>query len=443
MRIAIVGGGISGLSAAWLLARGHEVSLFEHADYLGGHANTMDIDLGGQPLSVDTGFIVYNERNYPNLAKLYAALGIETVASDMSFSFSLDGGKFEYGGSARGLFAQPTNIIRPTFWRLLNDIKRFYAEAPRLAGRDDLDRLTLGELLSEGGYSDVFARRHLLPMAAAIWSSKLDDILALPAHTFVQFFENHGLFAMADRPQWRSVLGGSRRYIDALSASFRDRVHLTTPVVAVRRTQDGVILRDVTGTERPFDQLVLATHADQALAILGQDASDQERRILGAFQYQRNRAVLHGDRTLMPRRRRAWSSWNYLATDDGSTTRHPTVTYWMNRLQQLDTKQDVFVTLNPLHEPAQDLTHKEIIYHHPQFDRAALDAQEQLPTIQGLDRAWFCGSYCGYGFHEDGLQAGITVADALGQPAPWADQVTPKSPAWRAVVPATPAVAAE
>ncbi len=443
MKIAVVGGGISGLGAAWLLARQFEVSVFEAANQLGGHSNTAEIQLDGRPVQVDTGFIVYNEYNYPNLTRLFDALGVETVASDMSFSVSLGAGAFEYAGDALGFFAQPSNLMRPDFWRLFRDLLRFYREAPQLADRHDLDRLTLGELLTEGGYSDLFARRHILPMAAAIWSSTLDDILAYPARTFVQFFENHGLFSLGERPQWRSVLGGSRRYVEALSASFWERVHLATPIVFVRRTPAGVVLRDASGQEYRFDQLILATHADQALAILGQDATAEERTVLGAFRYQVNRAVLHRDPALMPRRRRVWASWNYLGDGDADAAGRISLSYWMNRLQQLETRRDIFVTLNPERESASHLTHGEFTYRHPQFDRRALDAQDRLPEIQGLDRVWFCGSYCGYGFHEDGLQAGFAVAAALGAPAPWASQVTPMSPAWRAVAPAVPAMAAE
>jgi predicted NAD/FAD-binding protein len=440
MKIAVVGGGISGLGAAWLLARQHDVTLYEADARLGGHSNTVDLALDGRQVAVDTGFIVYNEHTYPNLIRLFAALGVETVDSDMSFSVSLGAGAFEYAGDALGFFAQPANLMRPDFWRLFRDLLRFYREAPQLAGRQDLNQLTLGQLLSEGGYSDIFARRHILPMAAAIWSSTLDEILAFPAQTFIRFFENHGLFSLGERPRWRTVLGGSQRYVEAIYACFPDRVRLTTPVVAVRRGPDGVHVRDAAGQERRFDQLVLATHADQALAILGKDSTAEERRVLGAFRYSENRAVLHRDPALMPRRRRVWASWNYLG--DGAA--EPIyLTYWMNRLQRLETKQNVFVTLNPSCEPARHLTHGEFTYHHPQFDRRALGAQERLSDIQGLQRVWFCGSYCGYGFHEDGLQAGFAVAAALGTPAPWASEVTPMSPAWRAVAAAVPAVAAE
>ncbi len=443
MKIAVVGGGISGLATAWLLAREHDVSVFEAGEYLGGHSNTVDIDVFGRRIPVDTGFIVYNEHNYPNLTRLFAALNVQTVPSDMSFSVSLGEGGFEYFGSAPGLFAQPSNLMRPVFWRMIRDLLRFYRNAPEIGARLDLERITLGDLLAEGGYSDVFARRHLLPMAAAIWSSKMDDILSFPAHTFVRFFENHGLFSLGARPQWRSVLGGSRRYVEALSARFRERIHLSTPIKTVKRTPAGVILRDAAGHEHRFDQVVIAAHADQALAMLGPDASFDERRILGAFRYEENRAILHRDPSLMPRRRRVWASWNYLAEGDAETTRRVAVSYWMNRLQRLDTEEPVFVTLNPLHDPTPHLTHGEFTYFHPQFDQAALGAQYQLPSIQGLDRVWYCGSYCGYGFHEDGLQAGFAVAAALGQPAPWADEVTPMSPAWQTAAPSVPALAAE
>ncbi len=443
MKIAVIGGGITGLSAAWLLCRQHDVSLYESAERLGGHANTVDVDIGGERIPVDAGFIVYNEHNYPHLTKLFAALDVATVASDMSFAISLNRGRFEYAGSSRGLFAQPRNVLRPSFWRLIADLLRFYRDAPGFADRDDLDDLTLGDLLAQGGYSDLLARRHILPMAAAIWSSKLSDVLDFPARTFVQFFENHGLFRLGERPQWRSVLGGSRRYVDALAAPFRHKVHLATPVATLRRTPAGVIVRAKTGHEQRFDEVVVAAHADQALAMLGENASNAERQILSAFRYQENHAVMHSDTALMPRRRHAWASWNYMSDGCLDDLDQVSVSYWMNRLQQLRTDRDIFVTLNPERLPSRDLTHASFTYHHPQFDKAALDAQHELPAIQGYDRLWFCGSYCGYGFHEDGLQAGIAVAEALGATPPWAHEVTPMSPAWRAVMPTTPAMAAE
>ncbi|MEM7226045.1 MAG: FAD-dependent oxidoreductase [Pseudomonadota bacterium] len=439
----MIGGGISGLGAAWSLAQRHDVSLFEAAPRLGGHSNTVEVHLDGEPVPVDTGFIVYNEPNYPNLTQLFAALDVETVASDMSFSVSMDRGAFEYFGSGPGLLIQPSNLLRPGYWRLMHEMLRFYRAAPNFAERYDLARMSLGQLLSETGHSDDFARRHLLPIAAAIWSSTMDDILAYPASSFVTFFRNHGLFNLGARPQWRSVLGGSRQYVNAISARLRDRVHTGRAIAALRRTPNGVILRDSGGQEQRYDQLVIASHADQALTMLGGGASETERQVLGAFRYRTNRAVLHRDRTLMPRRRRAWASWNYIAEGQTDDTRHVCVSYWMNRLQRLRTRQDIFTTLNPYREPAPHLIHGEYLYDHPQYDQAALQAQERIPEIQGLDRVWFCGSYCGYGFHEDGLQAGLAVAAALGAPAPWANRIKPMSPAWRTATPIASVMAAE
>ncbi len=443
MKIAIVGSGISGLSAAWMLARKHEVTLYEAADRLGGHANTVDIELDGCKTPVDTGFIVYNEHNYPNLTRLFDALGVLTDASDMSFAVSLGAGRYEYFGSLPGFFAQPANLFRPGHWRMLRDLVRFYREAPTLLSQSPHREPSLGEVLAKGGYSEAFASNHLLPMVSAIWSSSLDRVLDFPARTFVSFFVNHGLFSLGERPQWRTVDGGSRAYVRRLAEPFRHRVRLAAPVMSLRRTPAGIVLRDGGGHEDCFDQIVLATHGDQALAILGAAATQEERRILGAFRYQTNRAILHRDQRLMPRRRRVWASWNYLAETGAGATRAVAVSYWMNRLQKLDSDQQVFVTLNPIREPAAELTHAAFQYDHPQFDEAALAAQRELPQIQGLDRVWFCGSYLGYGFHEDGAQAGLAVAAALGAPAPWAASIVPMSPAAEAATPAVPAMAAE
>jgi predicted NAD/FAD-binding protein len=443
MKIAVIGSGIAGLGAAWALGRRHDVTLLEAQDRLGGHANTVDLHLGQKVVPVDTGFIVYNERNYPNLTQLFHKLGVETAKSDMSFSISLEAGKLEYAGSIGGLFAQPTNVFRPSFWRLLRELFRFYREAHRFGTREDLLGLTLGKFLSDAGYSDAFARRHILPMAAAIWSAPFDEIMAFPAKSFVHFFENHGLFEIRKRPQWRSVLGGSRRYVEALKGSFQGRILLSTPISAVTRTPAGVLIRSADGVDRRFDQLVIATHADQALEILGHGASGAEREILSAFRYQRNRAVLHSDAALMPRRRAAWASWNYHTGDENEAGGDTSVTYWMNRLQSLNTLQNVFVTLNPINQPTQHHAHRTFIYDHPLFDHSALTAQARLPEIQGSNRVWYCGSYCGYGFHEDGLQAGLSVAAALGAQAPWAERIEPMSPAHHAVTPFGANLAAE
>ncbi|GAB4366313.1 MAG: NAD/FAD-binding protein [Kiloniellaceae bacterium] len=438
-----MGAGIAGLGAAWALAGRHRITVYEEADYLGGHANTRAVTVDGRCLPVDTGFIVYNETNYPQLTKLFDHVGVASEASDMSFAVSLDDGALEYEGSARGLLVQPGNLLRPSHLLMLRDLLRFYRNAPALLDDPAAGEPSLGEFLAAGGYSRAFAEQHILPMGAAIWSSTLERMRDFPARSFVRFFVNHRLFDLGQRPRWRTVSGGSREYVRRLSASFANRVRVKSPVTGLRRTPSGVVLRTPYGGEEAFDHVILATHADQALRILGDDASSAERQILGAFRYQQNRAVLHSDTALMPRRRKAWASWNYLtgAGEDGRTG--VCVSYWMNRLQNLPTPTPVIVTLNPLRAPAADKTVAEFLYDHPQFDAAALAAQRRLPHIQGERRTWFCGSYCGNGFHEDGLEAGLAVARALGATWPWADSVVSASPAARIVQPTEPSLAAE
>jgi predicted NAD/FAD-binding protein len=417
VRIAVVGSGISGLGAAWALSRHHDVTVYEADARLGGHANTVDVDDAGRAVPVDTGFIVYNERNYPSLVRLFGSLGVDTEPSDMSFSVSLDGGAFEYRARALGLLAQPSNVLRPSYRRMVRDIVRFSREAKTLVGTDPAE--STGSWLARAGYSDGFRDRFLLPMVACIWSSNLEGMLSYPAATMAGFLDNHGLLDLGDRPQWRTVRGGSREYVRRIAAGLDD-VRLSTPVTSVTREPGSVLIDDAAGGRERFDHVVLATHADTALAVLGADASAEERRLLGAFGYQRNVAVLHRDAALMPRRRRAWSSWNYLAHTSPAGTRGVSLTYWMNLLQNLDTERPVFVTLNPIEEPRDQVA--SFVYHHPQFDRASVDAQAALPSVQGARRTWFCGSFCGNGFHEDGLRSGLQVAASLGAPAPWAGE---------------------
>jgi predicted NAD/FAD-binding protein len=421
--IAVVGSGVAGLGAAWLLAKRHRVTLYERADRLGGHSNTVDVEVDGTMLPVDTGFIVYNERNYPTLTRLFAHLDVATQASSMSFAVSVDGGRLEYsGGSWSGLVAQPLNLLRPSYLRMLRDTMRFFREAP--LARVDGGDMALGEWLAARGYSDAFLYDHLLPMAAAIWSVPVRQMLRFPVASFVSFLHNHGLLRLSDRPQWRTVAGGSRRYVARIAADFAGRVLLDTPAVEVRPGAGGVAVRDARGGAKRYDRVVIAAHADEALAMLPQ-ADHETRGLLAAFRYQPNTAVLHRDPRLMPQRRRAWSSWNYLA-ERGDAQRgagaRVSVTYWMNRLQNLDPRHPVFVSLNPIAAPRPELTVAAIEYSHPAFDAAAITAQRQLPAIEGRDGIYLCGSYCGYGFHEDALAAGVRVAAALGAPAPWAEQ---------------------
>ena len=422
MRIAVIGSGISGLSAALRLTPFHSVSLFESQPRLGGHANTVEVSLDGITAPVDTGFLVYNHRTYPHLVRLFEELEVPTAASDMSFSVSVRPQDFEWcGSSLASVFAQPTNALRVDFWRMLRDIGRFNREATRLAALADRGEqppalaMPLGDFLERNGYSHAFRDGYLLPMAAAIWSCPMSTMAGFPMGSFARFFHNHGLLQITDRPQWHTVRGGSREYVRRIRERLTD-VRIGEPVTAGRRLgregSAGVAVSTARGTE-PFDQVVLACHSDQAMALLA-DLHPDEREILGAIPYQPNQAWVHTDLTLMPRRRRAWAAWNYLS--DGNTqSPQVSVTYWLNRLQPLPYKRPVLLSLNPLTEPAADSVIARIEYEHPIFDQAAVAAQARLPGLQGARSTWFAGAWTGYGFHEDGLRSGLAVADRLLQ----------------------------
>jgi uncharacterized protein len=416
--VAVVGTGISGMSAAWLISRRHNVTVYEQDRRVGGHSNTVTVPTRRGPVPVDTGFIVYNEATYPNLTALLAHLNIATQPSDMSFAVSLADGDLEYsGGNLSGLFAQPRNLVRPRFWSMLNDLQRFYREAPRELALIDGIATTLGDYLDTRGYGAAFKDDHLLPMAGAIWSASPRAILDYPAAAFIRFHENHGLLRLRNRPQWRTVTGGSRSYVAALTASFADRIRTACGVASITRTERGVRVVDRLGCSAHYDQVVVATHADQALALLG-NATAAERRVLGAFRYSRNRTLLHADAALMPKRRAVWSAWNYIGSPEDAARPGPMVTYWMNALQSIPQHTPLFVTLNPRREPDRIL--HEQVYEHPTFDAAAIAAQRKLWSLQGKAGIWFCGSYFGSGFHEDGLQSGLAVAEALaGVRRPW------------------------
>lgn len=420
-RIAIIGTGISGLACAWFLKDRHDIVVYEKEARLGGHSNTATIDYDGTPIDVDTGFIVYNEVNYPNLTRLLAELQVQTAPSNMSFSVSAGGGALEWAGdNLRTVFAQKRNLARPRFLGMLRDILRFNRQATIDLGTGRLGEMTLGDYIAQGGYGEAFRRDYLLPMGAAIWSTPVIDMMDFPAASFVRFFCNHALLrGLDERHQWRTVEGGSRRYVERIAAGLGNRVRRATPVVAVERDAFGVTVRDAFGGQDRFDQVVLACHGDQALRLLA--APDPaEARLLGAFRYSHNHAVLHRDPALMPKRRGVWSSWNYLTgrAEAHGESRPISLTYWMNRLQNIDRNQPVFVSLNPHITPRDDLVFARFDYEHPMFDAAAISAQKHLSQIQGANRLWFAGSYCGNGFHEDGLNAAIAVASALeGSPA--------------------------
>lgn len=425
LKIAVIGSGISGMSAAWLLSQSHEVTLLEGQGRLGGHSHTVDAPTVDGPMPVDMGFIVYNAANYPNLVALFEHLGVATKATDMSLAVSLDDGNLEYGGdSFASLFAQKRNLVRPRFWSMLADVLRFYREAPGHAAALDARGASLGDYLSEQHYGRAFQEDHLLPQAAAIWSASVDAIRDYPAAAFIRFFVNHGLLQIRDRPAWRTVDGGSRAYVSRLTAPFADRIRAGDPVKGVRRTPAGVFVRTASGREERFDHVVMAAHADQSLTLLD-EPTPRERALIGAFSYIRNHAVLHSDESLMPRRRKTWSAWNYV----GRTRHFPRttlrsvvaggeralcVTYWMNALQGLPRASPLFVTLNPVRAPDPAKVIRTEVFEHPMFDAAAMAAQTALWSLQGQSNTWWCGAYFGAGFHEDGLQAGLAVAEALG-----------------------------
>ena len=413
MRIAVIGSGVSGLGAAYALKDTAEVVLYEKDARLGGHARTVTIDYDGAAIDVDTGFIVYNERNYPNLVGLFAALGVESLETDMSFAFAGRGVEWS-SNFPTGVFAQKRNLANPRFLKMLADIARFNKLAPADLAAGELENLTVGGYLHRLGLSDEFRDHYLLPMGAAIWSTTDCGVAEAPAESFIGFFANHNLLQMA-QPKWRTVRGGSRAYVERIAALLGPGVRTNAGVARIRRGLAGVEVTDSHGHIDRFDQVILACHSDQALRMLS-DADAEERAFLGAVRYGPNRAYLHRDTRLMPKRRAAWGSWNALSSEDDGGS----LTYWMNSLQNIDRKKPLFVSLNPDVAPDPALTFEVFGCEHPQFDTAALAAQRRIGRIQGRGGIWYAGAWLGHGFHEDGLTAGLRAAVALGGTVPWA-----------------------
>jgi uncharacterized protein len=424
MRVAVIGTGIAGSAAAWALSKRYPVTVYDRELRPGGHSHTVTIYYDGEPLSVDIGFIVYNELNYPDLTALFAHLGVETLESCMSFAVTADAGRFEWKGcggnwreTAGGLFAQPRNLLSPSYLRMLRDILTFNAKSVEDFSAGRLKGLTLAEYFAWRGFAPRLLTDYLAPMGAAIWSAPSDQMMQFPAENFVAFFSNHRLLQY-DRPIWRTVKGGSRRYVEKLMSGL-DQLRLGCAVTSIERSNHGVVVHDSHGRTETYDHVVIASHSDQALAMLS-DAGAGERAILGDLNYAPNVVYLHRDIRLMPKRRRAWASWNFLRWKREETAPNDVaVTYWMNPLQGIDDDKPLFVSLNPPFEPDPALSFGRYMCDHPQYNAAAFAAQKRLGEIQGQRHTWFCGAWTGYGFHEDGLRSGLAVAEALGASVPW------------------------
>lgn len=414
MKIAIIGSGIAGNVAAHYLHRDHDITVFEAASYIGGHSHTHTIAMDGEQHEIDTGFIVFNNWTYPNFVRLLDELGVTSQTSSMSFSVRNERSGLEYNGtSLNGLFAQRSNLLRPSFHRMIRDILRFNREAPALLR--STEEITLGDYLARQSYSRQFIDDYLIPMGAAIWSTVPARMLDFPAACFVRFFHNHGMLSVNERPVWRTIRGGSARYVEKLIAPFRHQIRLNTPVEAIRRMPDRVIVKPHGCEPEYYDQVFLACHADQALRLLGNDASAAEREILRAIPYQQNEAVLHTDTTLLPRRRRAWAAWNYHVT--GEPQAKVALTYNMNILQRLRSRHTFCVTLNLTDRIAPEKILRRITYHHPLYTPRGIAAQQRQHQINGVNRSYFCGAYWRNGFHEDGVVSALAALRHFHQTA--------------------------
>lgn len=419
MRIAVIGTGISGLGAAYLLHQDHDLVVYEKNDYIGGHSRTIELPIeseqvGQGRLAVDTGFIVFNNWNYPNLLGLFDQIEVPYQKSDMSFGVSVDDGWLEY--SSGGLFAQRKNLFRPQYWRMLLDVFKFNKQALAYINRDP--SITLGDCLNQLKMGEWFKRYYILAMGAAIWSCPVETIMKFPAQTFLRFFKNHGLLSINKRPQWYTVTGGSREYIKRLTAPFADCIILNNGASRVTHLQDQFEVTDERGGKRLFDHVIFACHADQALSMIDQPTAD-EQSVLSNFDYQRNQVVVHSDASFMPQNKQCWASWVYLSEQKQDHNQGVSLSYWMNNLQSLETNTPVIVTLNPARMPKKELIMDEHYFSHPIFNYSAIVSQNDMHMIQGKRNLWFCGAYQRYGFHEDGLLSAVNVVKAMGGTIPW------------------------
>lgn len=424
MKIAIIGSGISGLSAAYFLNPHHQICLYEKNNTLGGHSRTVDIEINGKPVAVDTGFIVFNYKNYPHLTELFKHLSVEVAPSNMSFGVSINNGWFEYGtNGVANLFAQKRNLLRYSFWRMLADIIQFNRKAK--AFLNNPSSISLGEFLDKIKVGDWFTHYYLLAMGGSIWSMPAQEMRNFPAQSFLRFFDNHGLLSIASQPQWFTVVGGSKVYVDKISQSFKDKIKLNCNIKKIIRNQDGVCIEEANGKIESYDKIIFACHSDQSLALLS-DASDAEKDVLEKIKYQKNSVFLHSDKDFMPKRKKAYSSWVCLA--NSSNPSNPSsqskikstpisLTYWMNNLQPLNTNHPVFITLNPNSKPKN--LYESHCFEHPVFNQQAIEAQKKLALIQGDNNTYYCGAWTRYGFHEDGILSAVKVAKLFGAQPQW------------------------
>jgi predicted NAD/FAD-binding protein len=414
MRVAVIGTGISGLAAAWLLNRRHEVHVFEKQPRIGGHSHTVSVEYDGRFLPLDTGFIVFNELNYPYLTRLFDLLSVPSQESDMSFAVRCERCDLEYNGrNLASLFAQPINVMRPAFYRMLLDIVRFARLGTRQLASGAVAGLSLREYLNRAPFGPEFAKHYLVPMAAALWSMGTGVVDHFPAESLLRFFENHGLLRLRGRLQWRTVVGGSRKYVEAIRRDLANHVHAKTPVKGIIRSAPGVRLVFANGTAEFFDRVVIATHADEALKLLC-DPSREELELLSAWRYSKNDTWLHTDASHLPRRRSARASWNYALPDCRAPGRAVSVSYHLNSLQRLDVDEDFVVTLNPTRPPAAERVIRRMRYTHPIFTAESVATQSELPRLNGQRDTFYAGAYFGHGFHEDGMRSAVEVADAFG-----------------------------